>query len=393
MRDARGAAYVRALQEGTRQMRDQMANLGLPAPAYVLGEAYTEVVLRNDADRREAPAAGAAPPLTTNEFTNLYLLRGPFDGLPRPDFDQMRRAFVDAFATKLRGAGWFIDRMQFGGITAHRQGIPVRAPEAVGRIVRIYPAFTFQARRYGARTYLVVDYTAQLQTVLTAAKVATRFGADKLVGLWSYARWRGGWERAQILAVEGGYYRINVPDYDEEDTVALDAVLPRLPRAMIDEAVREVAPGYDLAREIKTASLALQPGAARSRAEHTQSVVDDLAETVFPLVVGATEFRIDTAPMPLSRSGDGHRALPVDGLKEPDVEFHNHRSGPDIRDGITRYGSYDHNPHQGSSQGFNQVGEQVVGRSLAVQPTLTIRPGFPVRVMVTRDLILERYRG
>jgi type IV secretion system protein VirB10 len=46
---------------------------------------------------------------------------------------------------------------------------------------------------------------------------------------------------------------------------------------------------------------------------------------------------------------------------------------------------------QGMSQSFNQVGEQVVGRSLAIQPTLTIRPGFPVRVMVTRDLILEPY--
>ena len=46
---------------------------------------------------------------------------------------------------------------------------------------------------------------------------------------------------------------------------------------------------------------------------------------------------------------------------------------------------------QGMSQSFNQVGEQVVGRSLAVQPTLTIRPGFPVRVMVTRDLVLEPY--
>jgi type IV secretion system protein TrbI len=46
---------------------------------------------------------------------------------------------------------------------------------------------------------------------------------------------------------------------------------------------------------------------------------------------------------------------------------------------------------QGMSQSFNQVGEQVVGRSLAIQPTLTIRPGFPVRVMVTRDVILEPY--
>ena len=48
---------------------------------------------------------------------------------------------------------------------------------------------------------------------------------------------------------------------------------------------------------------------------------------------------------------------------------------------------------QGSSQGFSQVGEQVVGRSLNVQPTITIRPGFPVRVIVNRDLVLEPYAG
>ena len=48
---------------------------------------------------------------------------------------------------------------------------------------------------------------------------------------------------------------------------------------------------------------------------------------------------------------------------------------------------------QGASQSFSQVGQQVVGRSLNVQPTITIRPGFPVRVMVTHDLVLEPYHG
>jgi type IV secretory pathway VirB10-like protein len=48
---------------------------------------------------------------------------------------------------------------------------------------------------------------------------------------------------------------------------------------------------------------------------------------------------------------------------------------------------------QGASQSFSQVGEQVVGRSLNIQPTITIRPGFPVRVLVTHDLVLEQYRG
>lgn len=42
---------------------------------------------------------------------------------------------------------------------------------------------------------------------------------------------------------------------------------------------------------------------------------------------------------------------------------------------------------------INDAGQQIVRRQLSVQPTLTIRPGFPVRVVVTRDLILEPYGG
>jgi type IV secretory pathway VirB10-like protein len=48
---------------------------------------------------------------------------------------------------------------------------------------------------------------------------------------------------------------------------------------------------------------------------------------------------------------------------------------------------------QGMSQSINQTGQHVVSRSLSIQPTITIRPGFPVRVMVTHDLVLEPYRA
>ena len=48
---------------------------------------------------------------------------------------------------------------------------------------------------------------------------------------------------------------------------------------------------------------------------------------------------------------------------------------------------------QGASQSLNQAGEQVVSRSLNIQPTITVRPGFPVRVLVTQDLVLEPYKG
>lgn len=47
----------------------------------------------------------------------------------------------------------------------------------------------------------------------------------------------------------------------------------------------------------------------------------------------------------------------------------------------------------GASDSLNQAGEQVVRRSLNVQPTLTVRPGFPVRVLVNRDLVLVPYGG
>lgn len=48
---------------------------------------------------------------------------------------------------------------------------------------------------------------------------------------------------------------------------------------------------------------------------------------------------------------------------------------------------------RGAGDSFDQIGQQVVRRNLNIQPTLTIRPGFPVRVIVNRDLVLEPYRG
>ena len=48
---------------------------------------------------------------------------------------------------------------------------------------------------------------------------------------------------------------------------------------------------------------------------------------------------------------------------------------------------------RGASDSISQTGRQVVGRSLQVQPTITVRPGFPVRVIVTRDLVMEPYTG
>jgi len=47
----------------------------------------------------------------------------------------------------------------------------------------------------------------------------------------------------------------------------------------------------------------------------------------------------------------------------------------------------------GGQDTINNAGQQIIRRQLNVAPTLTIRPGFPVRVIVTRDLVFEPYRG
>ena len=61
--------------------------------------------------------------------------------------------------------------------------------------------------------------------------------------------------------------------------------------------------------------------------------------------------------------------------------------GADSEDDLTRA------LRRGSQDTINQTGQQIVRRQLNVQPTLTIRPGHPLRVVLTRDLVLEPVGG
>lgn len=48
---------------------------------------------------------------------------------------------------------------------------------------------------------------------------------------------------------------------------------------------------------------------------------------------------------------------------------------------------------QSTGETTNQTGQRLVERQLNVQPTLTIRPGWPLRVIVHKDLVLKPYRA
>ena len=43
----------------------------------------------------------------------------------------------------------------------------------------------------------------------------------------------------------------------------------------------------------------------------------------------------------------------------------------------------------GAQDSVNQAGQRIVEREMKVPPTLTIRPGHTLRVIVTRDLVFE----
>ena len=48
---------------------------------------------------------------------------------------------------------------------------------------------------------------------------------------------------------------------------------------------------------------------------------------------------------------------------------------------------------ESTGQTTNRAGQRLIERELNVQPTLTVRPGWPLRVIVHKDIVLTPYRG
>ena len=48
---------------------------------------------------------------------------------------------------------------------------------------------------------------------------------------------------------------------------------------------------------------------------------------------------------------------------------------------------------QSTQQSASQAGQQIVGKNLNIQPTITVRPGWPLRIIVHKDLVLRPWGG
>ena len=342
MRDPLGAAFVRALQEGTRQMRAEMRALDLPAPQYTVTDSSTTVTLYNNAAQRET-AMEAGYGVSTGQFVNLFpIVSRSGNAQAAEPMGERRRDVLQALRNKLEANGWYTDRFKFGTLVAHRKGRSLPLP-AGQRLVALFPAYSFQLREYWGRTYLVVDYELSVHSILSAVECLKYLAPSDLLGLPAVARVKE-WERGRIVAANLEWCRVYLYDYDREERVPSDRVIPNLPRRHIQAVLTKAGVDLDLAKEIKRASLALERNAARIRAERVQATVDDLARYVFPLSVGDAELELVTQPVPLSVEGDGTGALQVRSIPEPTVEFSSQRQSSDIREGITRFGAYEHSP-------------------------------------------------
>jgi type IV secretion system protein TrbI len=48
---------------------------------------------------------------------------------------------------------------------------------------------------------------------------------------------------------------------------------------------------------------------------------------------------------------------------------------------------------ESTQQNASQAGQQLVTKNLAIQPTIKVRPGWPLRIIVHKDLVLRRWPG
>ena len=346
MKDPDGVAYVQALSEGTKQMHTEMTALNLPSPWYRLSENETLVKLESRAPEREAAILAASQTKST-EFCNLFLLQIRQGERPASaeSFNTHYGEFMKAFRDVLAAHDWFVDRLSFGRIIAHRRGVELDAPPKVRSVVRFYPAYEFQVREYFGHFYLCVDYRCQVLSVQTLAQLSKHFSHDKFAGMRCIA-YKGEWRGGRIAEFGTEFTSIQFVDTDANEKVTTQSVVPHCSLSMIDVALRKTGLSFDLSSAIKRHSLASKSAAARERSEKTATIIEHIANTLFPVQFGDFSVGLAVEPVALVEHGKASAsALAVRRLPEPIVEFRERHSSPDVRAGITQFGTYDATQH------------------------------------------------
>jgi len=343
LRDERGAEFVRAISEGTRKMRDEMQHLGLPAPKFHVSSSATTVTLFNNIAEREAALKSAQGKKT--EFTNLYALQITGENVKLQDFPLIKREIANAINANLEKNGWYVDKFAYGRVIAHKKGSDLPLPSNVSSILRMYPAFSFQVRRFWDLLYLTLDYGLQVKNVLSAAELLRLLPPADLIGRSGIANWNG-WHRGKIIDINEGLCTIKFFDIETPQGVPAEKVIPNIKTRTLDGILAKHGVTFDLGKMIKQASLSAQPNAARTRSARTEAAITDIASTVFPITLptGPT-VSLQPTPAAISRDASLLSNPNAESVSEPVVEFQHQKETANIREGITQFGAWDNKTH------------------------------------------------
>lgn len=347
MRDPEGKAFVQAVSEGTKRMTQEMLSLKLPAPAFRLAENESLLTLQSNAPQREAAILAATQSVST-ETLNFFpiTVRKGSEPVRAREFRGRRGEFLSSLRDTLEAKGWYVDRFSFGRVTVHRQGNELALADNARNFVRLYPAYSIQHQEAFGRHYLCIDFRCEVLNIRKLNLVVGHLGRESVTDINCVAN-SDGWRKGRIIDIQDDWTKVRFFDTEQEQTVATSDVIPNLPLRMIERVLQLENIRVDLHAAIKRASLASERGAARLRAERIQQCAETLANDVFPIVFGEYEVTLETVTVPLvEQRSPGQAAITVKRLSEPQVEFRDRHSSPDVRDGITKFGSFDHAPHQ-----------------------------------------------
>lgn len=344
IRDERGYAFVLSLGEGTQKMHEAMERLSLPSPYYKT-KGYTTVKLYNKFDERLEKYA-LKTVTETGEYINLFQLEQSNGSVTYDEFRELRKDILWAIKEALLYHGWFIDRLSFGRIIAHRKGNSLPLSPQVERITRMYPAYEMQVRQYAENLYLCVDYKVELKNVVSVDRLLSHFSSDRLISKHAVGFYTGQWERGRILEIDSETTKLDLFDLNTKVDLPNNKVIPSLKKTEIKQILRGQNVVHKIDEKIKEYALASQRNAAKTRSEKTLKIVQHLADEVFPIKVNNSSFTLTKIPVPLKTPPPGGYSQDIRPLtvfhesREPTVEFHKGKEDTNILEGLAKYSSY-----------------------------------------------------
>lgn len=344
IRDDQGSVFVQALSEGTKRMRDEMSFLSLPAPLYNTEPKRTILTLFSNAEERERKYQQSGNQ-NNPEFANIFPIKmnnNQGNNISSEFFDKRYKEIVNLLGDALQAKGWYVNDISFSRITAHRKGIEIQLPSQVAAHIRFYPAYIFQVREFYKKFFLSVDYTLVVKNVSRVNELMQTFTPENLHGKKCVALSKT-WRPGRIISCTLENTLVHFSDLGTDEYIPSNNVIPDLPMDLIKRLIKDKNQQFDLPKEIKRNSIALDPNSSRLRAEKTIATINEISQQVFPLTIGDATLNLMSIPISLNRF-DVKSEFPVIYLPEPIVEFHHQQGTPDIRNGITRFGSYQDDP-------------------------------------------------